>query len=506
MTTYYPHIAIIGGGVSGLVAGIYAQLNGFSSIILEQHSRIGGLCAFWKRQGFHIDNCVHWLLGSNTETELGQLWSDVHVILPDEPLIQSDFFLSVEDNGLVLHLWRNMDKLQEELLSVSPQDEKPIREFISLLTKFSKVIQPCRKPLDLFTWREKLKMLWQVRNILLAHFIYSRISLGDYAKRFKHPLIRKLLTSYFPYFYNAVSMLFVYGNYCAGNADIPYDGSKGIVERMLSLYYQLGGKVLCNKKVVAVNTDNKTVREIKCSDGSTYTSDLFIATCDLHQVMHQFFDSKHIDQYMVRHFQTHRHLFPIHSSVNIYFSCDTSNKILPGTVVIDTAGLSVFGNNINSAVVKDFNYAPMYSPVGQSLIQVIINQYEKDCERWIALREQLKDKYNEEKKRLAEKVKMILENKYNAFMGKLHLLDVVTPATNYRYCSVYKGAYMSFALTANSGKERHDGRVKGLDNFYLAGQWLHSPGGLPGAAVMGKFSIVRICHDLKLPFKNKRDS
>lgn len=60
-------LAIIGGGVSGLTAGIYAQMSGMESTVYEQHSIAGGELTGWERQGCHIDNCVHWLVGLRRE-------------------------------------------------------------------------------------------------------------------------------------------------------------------------------------------------------------------------------------------------------------------------------------------------------------------------------------------------------------------------------------------------------------------------------------------------------
>ena len=54
-------IIIIGGGIAGLTAGIYAQKHGFISEIYEKNPIAGGLCMSWKRKGFLIDGCIHWL-------------------------------------------------------------------------------------------------------------------------------------------------------------------------------------------------------------------------------------------------------------------------------------------------------------------------------------------------------------------------------------------------------------------------------------------------------------
>ena len=55
-------ILIIGGGVSGLSTGIYGQLNGFKTQILEMNNAPGGQCTAWDRKGYRFDYCLHWLI------------------------------------------------------------------------------------------------------------------------------------------------------------------------------------------------------------------------------------------------------------------------------------------------------------------------------------------------------------------------------------------------------------------------------------------------------------
>ena len=45
-------ILIIGGGIAGLSAGIYARRSGFDAAILEMHTIPGGNSTSWKRNGF----------------------------------------------------------------------------------------------------------------------------------------------------------------------------------------------------------------------------------------------------------------------------------------------------------------------------------------------------------------------------------------------------------------------------------------------------------------------
>ena len=56
-------IAIIGGGLAGLAAGVYAQRNGYRTHIFEHSSQPGGVAAWWRRGGYHIDGGIHFLMG-----------------------------------------------------------------------------------------------------------------------------------------------------------------------------------------------------------------------------------------------------------------------------------------------------------------------------------------------------------------------------------------------------------------------------------------------------------
>ena len=51
---------------------------------------------------------------------------------------------------------------------------------------------------------------------------------------------------------------------------------------------------------------------------------------------------------------------------------------------------------------------------------------------------------------------------------------------------------MSFITKPHVKQVNMDGRIRGLDNLIVAGQWTAAPGGLPMAACSGKFAVQRI--------------
>ena len=71
---------VIGAGVAGLSTGCYAQMNGYSTRILEMHDKPGGLCTAWQRKGYTVNVCIHWLVGSKPGTEFHKLWQEIGLI------------------------------------------------------------------------------------------------------------------------------------------------------------------------------------------------------------------------------------------------------------------------------------------------------------------------------------------------------------------------------------------------------------------------------------------
>lgn len=139
---------------------------------------------------------------------------------------------------------------------------------------------------------------------------------------------------------------------------------------------------------------------------------------------------------------------------------------------------------------------------GNNLITTIspLLQDGEDFEYWKQLYLSDKEKYKKEKVRIGEEIKNEFVLLYPELFGKMKLIDSATPITYERFLGAYKGSYMAFMLTTKSKQMMHDGKIKGIKNCFMAGQWLITPGGLPTAVVTGKFAIQRICKIEKKDF------
>ncbi|MBR6983623.1 MAG: NAD(P)/FAD-dependent oxidoreductase [Ruminococcus sp.] len=142
-------IVIIGGGIGGLSAGIYALKAGYKAEIYEKYHVAGGECMGWNRKGCHIDNCIHWLTGTDSSTSVWQVWNTMGAIDENTPYADTDKFYSSRLNGQEATLWKDLDRTERDLIALSPEDETEIRKFIQHVRYAESCTIPGEKPMDM---------------------------------------------------------------------------------------------------------------------------------------------------------------------------------------------------------------------------------------------------------------------------------------------------------------------------------------------------------------------
>ena len=186
-----------------------------------------------------------------------------------------------------------------------------------------------------------------------------------------------------------------------------------------------------------------------------------------------------------------RKKYPVSSGFQIAYAVDGLFPDLTGTIVFSCNEMEVGKHSIKAMSISSYDYEPEFAPEGKMIMQTNFVQTEIDYEYWDSLYSN-KELYEQKKREIAHQAMERIIAEYPHLMGKIHILDVLTPITYTRYCNSYQGAYMSFVTTKNAKSITTPGTIKGIDNVLLASQWLMGPGGLPVAAAMGKFAAWRI--------------
>ncbi|MCQ2588929.1 MAG: NAD(P)/FAD-dependent oxidoreductase [Treponema sp.] len=485
-------VVIIGGGIAGLSAGIHAQMDGFSTVIYESHFKPGGMCTTWSRDGYKIDNCVHWLSCSKPGYQLNTQWKNVGIVGENVPLVNLKSFYTSEHQGQTLTLWSDFERTRKEMLAVSPEDADQINDFIDTAILETGMQLPTFKPITAVGLFDLPKMISTMKPMITAIKHIGKITLEEYAKRFKHPLIRKLLTDFVPNQQFATSFIASYATIASGNGNFPVGGSDQMIENMVKKYESLGGKILCNSRVEKVEYDKKsrTVKEIMLSSGEKVSAQYFIFATDPSITFSKFLDPKFMPKQLKTRYER-KDGNPIFTAFQVALALD-GKMDLGGAeeLFFDVEKPIVCATKtIKRLNVKTYHdYGEGFAPEGKDIIQVHIKMYAEDWDYWTDLKKKNAEAYKNEKNRIAEEILAEVEKRFPEYAGKFKIIDCWTPATYTKFTGAYYGAYMTFVNTVNSGANYVPNIMKEVKNGFLASNWLMSPGGLPCALAEGYFA------------------
>jgi phytoene dehydrogenase-like protein len=186
-------IIIVGAGISGLCAASYLQMNGYKTQIFEMHNIPGGMCTAWKRKGYTFEGCIDWLVGSSPTNNFHELWKELNAV-QGKQMVDFDEYCKVEyEKGKMFTIYTDADKLQEELLTIGPEDEKLIKNLIKDIKTISKVDLPLDKAQEIFNITDYIKYMYKGFPFLRLMGKYSKITVDDYAKKFKNQILNEKL-------------------------------------------------------------------------------------------------------------------------------------------------------------------------------------------------------------------------------------------------------------------------------------------------------------------------
>ena len=117
-------ILVIGGGIAGLCAAVYARQSGYQAEVLEMNDVPGGLAMSWRRGAYTFETCLHWLAGSRSGGEFHNYWQELFDI-SQLRFVDPDEMIRIEnEQGDSLSMSTDLNRLEATLLERAPADAK----------------------------------------------------------------------------------------------------------------------------------------------------------------------------------------------------------------------------------------------------------------------------------------------------------------------------------------------------------------------------------------------
>lgn len=494
-------ILIIGGGVAGLSAGIHARLQGHRAIVCERQSMAGGNLTGWHRGAYHIDNCIHWLTGTNPHTDTYRLWQTLGMLGDGVSLYQAESLYTCEIDGKTLSLYNDLSRLQAEMLAVSPADKKSIRRLIRAVETVQAL---CRIQGEKHDKGFSLtQTAWKTPSLLY----YFKRSIGDVAKTFRHKLLRAFLTCFIGEEFSSLALLVVYATFCGNNGALPVGGSLAAAKRITERFETLGGELLLGKTATKIHFKNGKATSVSFTDGTNIRADYIVCATDTKTTFEKLLRLP-IPKRLQKQYENPA--FKRFSSYHTAFACEQKKLPFRGDFIFPMSREYKDVLRAEYIVLRDFSHEQDFAPHGETVLQTLTFCDEQTAKEFISLRND-KAAYTRKKQEIAQALQAVIQKKFPKL--NLRFIDAWTPATYARYTGADTGSWMSFLFPKNTLPLRLPSEIPTLKNVFLATQWQQAPGGLPTAADMGKRAIERIVKQesslinkvrLALPKRTKR--
>jgi len=485
-----PSVVIIGAGLGGLSTGTYAQMNGYQCQIFEHARHPGGVAAEWKRHGYTIDGGIHFYMGYRPGRPDHDSYRELGLYQADQYLEITTYgrFLDPSD-GRTLDITQDLDQLAATMKNISPQDAVFINRVLTGAKAFrhSNMTGSMKKPPDMNRWWDTLKMMIKMKGTLRYYSGWYLQPLGEVTKELHDPWLAHVFKHLFLPEVPVVFIMIILGALSGGNMAVRKDGSGGFARALEKRYLDLGGEVAYGSTVEKIIVEKDHAVGVRLSNGEEYRADHVISAADGYSTLYNLLEGK----YLTAELRKLHEEWPLWKPVVLFnygifrdFSNEPSITMLKPTSSPEAGYLAG-----DCWVIRIFNYCPNCAPANRTLVQVMI---ESEWQPWKDIRED-KDAYNAEKEMAGGQVLERLNDVWPGIRDQVEMTNVATPHTWWRFTRNRQGAFEGFAITDKIFTKSVKRTLAGLDNFFMAGQWVVPGGGVIPTLVSGKHAAMLLC-------------
>ncbi len=489
-------IVIIGAGLGGLAAGCYARMNGFETDIYEMHTKPGGLCTSWQRKGYTIDYAIHDLSGPNKNSALHFLWEELGALV-DTPMHYSQEFWRVETpDGVQVPMYRDIEKLGDELKKIAPEDAALIDTYLKDVRKFGKVE-------FMGVLSGKISSFLGMLHVMGAMRKWGGVTMREFAERFSNPNLQSAF-AYFQYGWPDIPVMIhmaFAGMSHQGLFGYPEGGSLAFSKNIASRFESLGGTLHFGKAVKCILTENERAVGLELADGSRIEADYVISNADGYTTIYQMLEGRYVDESIKQYYSEIHDEQEMNTTISLGVAREFPKEWRAITFLLEDP-IEIAGELRENIDVEFFGDEYGFSPKGKSVLKILMKT---KYSYWKGLRSD-PTAYNTAKSEAISKVVKFLAKRFPGLENQIEMQDMATPITVERYTGCIQGNQAwsppNFSLMMMMKGFTH--RLPGLDHFYLAGQWALASVGIPNAASDGRKVIKMICREEKQRFKTTK--
>jgi len=490
-------IVIIGGGVAGLSCGCYLQMNGIRTEILEAGDLPGGLCTAWHRGPYTFDGCLRWLMGVQPPSAFHQVWTELGAIAGRKIFVHEDMMRIEWADGRSFSVPSDLDAVARGFKRIAPEDSALIDRLVRDARICAPLEPPLENPIELLNIFEKTLLGLRYLPMAPAVFRYKNLLITDYVARYQNKRLREILQLIVgSEDMSALVLVMLLAFRTRRNTGFVAGGSWDFAMAIAERYKRLGGTLRVNTRVASVKVENNRATGVVCADGNFVPAATVVSCADGHTTIFKMLDGKFVDRkirFLYEQCQTFPAIVQISLGLKKVFpdAPHTLNLALAQKLRMDDQ------TSCDRLEVETFGAESGLCPEGTMVMTL---RMPASFGFWTALKKDNVSRYRAEKKRLVGESVAALEKRFPGLAAAIERSDIATPATFLRYTGNWQGSYEGWLPTPRILGKRIPYTLPRLKNFYMAGHWVVAGGGLPSAALAGRYVAQMICPQLGKKF------
>lgn len=461
---------IIGAGISGLVCGCYLAKSGRKVLIAEQHSKPGGYCTSFKRQGFTFDAAAHSFGGYRKD-------GIVRKVLTDHGLDNRITITRYNPSDIIktpngqVSFYSDLAETLNNFETVYPDERKNIRNFFAFLSR------PDR---SFFMRARKLTFADLLDNYFhnkMLKSLFSFLLLGNGG------LPSSVISAFAGI--NIIKEFLLDGGY------YPQGGMQSIPDALSKRFTEYGGELRLSTKAEKIIVDNDIVTGVRF-DNKIFTASKFVITnCDARQTFMKLLGPQKISSELQIKL---RKMNPSLSMIVLYLGIDADFPSLPergcNLWFLPHYAVEDMYKNAKRRNIRNLEeYMVRVSPDGKTILGFINSSF-KSKQYWLTNKNIYIDSF----------ISLIEKSTIADLSNHIVFKDAATPWTLWRYTLNNKGAAYGWASTPVQFADTDFRRPSFVRGLYFTGHWATLGLGIPGVAYLGYDTAQNI---IKREFQRK---
>jgi len=490
---------VVGAGMGGLSAATHLAKGGMRVLLLEQHYKVGGCTTSFERGEFRFDAALHEMsMGGGDGGGL------VPKILAKVDMTDRVEMIRVKEMGRFIFPGFEFVQPDGEPAMIAalkakwPEESENVDEFFGMMRRMSGEVAELR---DLYMANPVKALLTQLALPLRQRtlFKYHNETLEDVLDDFfDGDEIKATIAQFWLYHgpppsrqWSIIYIIAQYSYILNGGWQIK-GSSQALADAYRLRFEELGGEVMTDTRVTAINVERNRVMGVTIEGGRTFTSRFVVSNADPYQTFLGLIDEEDVPPATLKKV---RAMEPSNSFAGVYLGLDVTpahwgntdyeiflNRTMDFDLAYDNAMAGRWDDGFLSITLYGNLGDPYYAPAGKSVVS--LHTY-SDLSYWPEPGEE----YDRKKAEMMEALITMAEEVLPGLRDHIVVKEGMTPRTIKSFTLNQWGVPYGFDFTVE--QQNRIEIPSAIDGLYLAGAWTW-PAHSVGMAQVSGFLAARM--------------